>query len=233
MIDGRRVIAAVPARSGSKGVPGKNTRLLLGKPLLAWSVEAGLATPQVDRVLVSTDGREIASIAARLGAEIYMRPAELSSDSSLIVDTIRHLRRQLRAEGEKARYMVLLEPTSPLRAVEDISACIERVAGGYDSVATFVEALLNPHRAWRLDGDRPEPFVQGAIPWLSRQLQPEAWQLNGAVYAFDLDGLPDDGESLLFGRIGAVRMSKTRSLDIDEEIDFAIAERVMLADGKR
>lgn len=227
MIGYNRVVAVVPARKNSKGVRGKNIRMLAGKPLLAWSIETGRKTPEIDRVLVSTDGSEIADVARQFGAEVYSRPDGLAGDASLIVDAIRELRGRLRAEGEMARYMVLLEPTSPLRNEDDISACLKLVAAGCDSVATFTEAALNPHRAWKLEGDLPKPFIEGAIPWYSRQMLPEAWQLNGAVYAFDLDRLPDEGVSLLFGRIGAIKMSKERSLDIDDEHDLMVAGQVM------
>jgi len=227
MIDQKRVVAVVPARMNSKGVRDKNIKLLAGKPLLAWSIEAGLNTPLVDRVLVSTDGSEIARIGASFGAEVYRRPPHLAEHASLIVDTIRDLRARLRAEGETAPYMVLLEPTSPLRRVEDITACLTMLANGFDSVATFTEASLNPHRAWKLEGDLPRTFIECADPWLPRQKQPEAWQLNGAVYAFSTDDLPDESSSLLYGRIGAVRMSKSRSVDIDDEFDFKLAEHVL------
>lgn len=224
MIDGHRVVAVVPARGGSKGVPRKNVRDLGGKPLLAWSVELALDTPEVDRVIVSTDDDEIAAVAREYGAEVSSRPAELAADDAIVADALRHLIGELRAEGEAATYLVLLEPTCPFRSSEDVSACLRRlVDDGYDSVATFVEAELNPYRAWTLDDGHPEPVIPGANPWLPRQELPDAYQLNGGVYAFVADRLPPEGGSLLFGTFGGVPMPADRSVDVDSELDLELA----------
>jgi CMP-N-acetylneuraminic acid synthetase len=94
-------------------------------------------------------------------------------------------------------------------------------------VATFHEAELNPHRAWKIEDGRPVVFLPGAVPWLPRQKLPRAYQLNGAVYAFRIDGLREDTPSLLFGKSGAVVLPKNRAYDIDDEIDFLIAENLL------
>ncbi len=228
MINGHRVCAVVPARAGSKGVKNKNLKLLAGKPLLAWSVDVAQKTSLIDRVIVSTDGDEIAEIASRLGAEVYARPPHLASDSALIVDGLRDLSARLRQEGETAKYMVMLEPTSPLRSTEDIEICLETLdRENLDSVTTFCEPELNPWRAWKIIDGVPTPFIDGAVPWRPRQKLPEAWQLNGAVYAYVIDQQPDKGVETVFGKIGAVIMPKERSLDIDDEIDFFIAETMI------
>ena len=125
--------------------------------------------------------------------------------------------------------MVLLEPTCPLRSAEDVAECLSRlVVQGLDSVATFKAAEVNPHRTWRLDArGRPTAFIDGSDPWLPRQALPKAYQLNGAVYAFRPDRLPEDGKALLFGRSGAVIMPAERSVDIDREHDFVIVESLL------
>lgn len=233
MIRGERVLALVPARGGSKSVPDKNLRPLDGRPLVGWPITVARATDAVDRVVVSTDDDRIADAAREFGAEVLDRPAALARDDSLVVDTVRHAVDELAARGETAQYATLLEPTSPLREPRDVRECLERLAAepDLDSVATFTEAEVNPHRTWRLgDGDRPEPFVDGADPWRPRQALPEAYQLNGAVYAFDVDALPEEGVSLLFGEAGAVVMPPERSVDIDTEVDFALAEAMLEAD---
>jgi CMP-N-acetylneuraminic acid synthetase len=94
----------------------------------------------------------------------------------------------------------------------------------FDSVATFRRAELNPHRAWKIVAGAPTPFIEGAVPWLPRQKQPEAYQLNGAVYAFRIDKLDASAPTLLVGRAGAVQMPRTRSVDIDDAVDFDVAE---------
>jgi len=229
-----RVVAVVPARAGSKTVPGKNTRPLAGKPLIAWSIETAKAVGAIDRVVVSTDGQDIAQVARSFGAEVYERPAALATDAAQVTDALRDLIARLRAEGEQAAVMVLLEPTSPLRVPGDVTACLELMqARGLDSVATFKEADLNPHRAWRLVDGVPATFIPGSDPWQPRQALTPAWQLNGAVYAFSIAGLMEgpgqSGASLLFGRSGAVVMPRDRSVDIDTLVDFATAEALIAA----
>jgi CMP-N-acetylneuraminic acid synthetase len=140
---------------------------------------------------------------------------------------LRDLIRRLRAEGEPATIMILLEPTCPLRSAPDVSACLQTLVDGKDSVATFRQAELNPHRAWAITDGCPVPFISGAIPWLPRQKLPEAYQLNGAVYAFFTDRLPTDGRAVLFGKAGAVMMPKERSIDIDDEADFERIEALL------
>jgi CMP-N,N'-diacetyllegionaminic acid synthase len=227
MKSGLRVIAVIPARGGSKSIPRKNIKILAGKPLILWSIEAARNTPEIDRVIVSTDDPMIAEVARLGGAEIYPRPAHLATDDALVIDALRDLIKTLAAEGEENAMMVLLEPTCPLRAVEDISACLNVLAGGYESVATFKEAELNPHRAWTITENGPEVFVPGAIPWLPRQKLPRAHQLNGAVYAFRTAAMASEGRAMLFGKCGAVLMPRERSVDIDEEIDFELIETLI------
>ena len=227
MIDGERVIAVIPARGGSKGVPGKNTLLLGGKPLLVWSIEVAQAVGPVDRLIVSTDDQAIAGIALQHGAEVYRRPAHLATDTALVIDALRDLIETLEAEGERGRIIVLLEPTCPFRSSDDVTRCIEGlVRGGKDSVATFKQADVNPHRAWTIEEGIPTVFIAGANPWLPRQQLPEAYQLNGAVYCFRADRLPRTEQGPLFGKTGAVIMPAERSVDINIATDFLFAEAV-------
>ena len=224
----KNIIALIPARGGSKSVPGKNIYPLAGKPLIAHSIETALKVGEIDRVIVSTDDDEIGDIAKKYGAEYYKRPPHLSTDNALVIDTIRELYRELLNEGEKPEIFILLEPTSPLRKSEDIVNCIRKLRGSnLDSVATFKEADLNPVRAWKIINGKPETYIQGVNPWKPRQELPAAYQLNGAVYAFYIDRLPEDGSTLLFGNSGAVTMPRERSVDIDDQLDFIFVESIM------
>jgi CMP-N,N'-diacetyllegionaminic acid synthase len=228
MLNGKKVIAVVPARGGSKSVPGKNIRPLGGKPLLSWSIDVAKLVPEIDRVIVSTDDAEIAAVGRSSGAEIYARPSHLATDEALVIDALKDLLETLHSEGEEPEWVVLLEATCPLRTPADVSACLKLlVEGGYDSVATFKEAELNPHRAWRLVDGVPEVFISGAVPWLPRQKLPKAYQLNGAVYVFRVRLLAEEAKSLLVGRLGAVLMPRDRSLDIDDSVDFMIVEALL------
>jgi N-acylneuraminate cytidylyltransferase len=228
MLNGKRVVAVIPARGGSKSVPGKNIRPLGGKPLLAWSINVARQVSEIDRVILSTDDAQIAAVGRVEGIEIYMRPPHLASDTALVIDALKNLLQTLQSEGESADWMILLEPTCPLRTVDDVRECLKLVAtDGYDSVATFKEAELNPHRAWRLNEGFPEVFIPGAVPWLPRQMLPKAYQLNGAVYVFRTILIAQETESLLVGRLGAVVMPRERSQDIDDRLDFTIVEAIL------
>lgn len=228
MLKGKRVIAVIPARGGSKSVPGKNIRLLGGKPLLAWSIEVARQVGEIDRVIVSTDDTDIASVGRSYTAEVYTRPSDLATDEALVIDALKNLLQTLQAEGETPEWVILLEPTCPLRTANDVRDCLMLVAEGkYDSVATFKEAELNPHRAWRLIEGVPEVFIAGAIPWLPRQKLPQAYQLNGAVYVFRANLLAQETKSLLVGKLGAVLMPRERSQDIDDSVDFIIVEALL------
>ncbi|MBB3140065.1 acylneuraminate cytidylyltransferase family protein [Halomonas organivorans] len=227
MLKDQRIIAVIPARGGSKSVPGKNIRLLGGIPLIAWSIRVARQVSEIDRVIVSTDDKEIAEIAVHYGAEVYKRPARLATDAALVADTLRDLRSTLEREGERTDVMVLLEPTCPFRGGDDIRWALSRLVNDeLDSVATFKTASLNPCRAWRLEEGEPASFIDGSDPWRPRQELPSAYQLNGAVYAFRPDRLPAGYSGLLFGRCGGIPMPDERSVDIDNELDLAMAELI-------
>jgi CMP-N,N'-diacetyllegionaminic acid synthase len=228
MLKGQRVVAIIPARGGSKSVPGKNIRPLGGKPLLAWAIDVARQVSEIDRVIVSTDDSQIGTVGRDHGAEVYARPPHLATDEALVIDALKDLLRVLHEEQETPEWIILLEPTCPLRTAEDVRACLKLIVqGDYDSVATFKEAELNPHRAWRIIDGVPEVFVAGAIPWLPRQKQPKAYQLNGAVYVFRANLLEKEARSLFVGKLGAVLMPRDRSQDIDDSVDFAIVEALL------
>jgi CMP-N,N'-diacetyllegionaminic acid synthase len=221
------VAAFILARAGSKGLPGKNIRVFAGKPLLTWSVEAARGCGRVDRIIVSTDGVEIADVARSAGAEVFMRPAALATDTAAPKDAIRHHVDEMARAGRAPDVVVLLQPTSPLRRPEDVSACLDEIEAGADAAVTFVKAPSNPHRAWRIENGTPAPFIAGGDPWAPRQALPEAYAINGAVYAARTEALLGDPTgSFLVGEARAVIMPPERSIDIDTALDFAIGEAV-------
>jgi N-acylneuraminate cytidylyltransferase len=220
------ITALIPARGGSVGVPKKNIRPLGGRPLISWAIDVAKRTTGIGQIVVTTDSDEIASIAERDGARVVRRPSELSTASSLVIDAVKHTYDILRAENAAPSVMLLLEPTCPFRSPADLSRCLELVStrGGYDSAATFSEAKLNPHRAWKIEGETPETYFANATPWKPRQELPAAYQLNGGAYAFRCPDIFTAGCGFLFGKTGAVIMPPERSVDIDHEIDFLVAE---------
>jgi len=228
MLNNEKVIAVIPARGGSKSIPGKNIRPLGGKPLIVWSIEVARQVSEIDRVIVSSDDPTISSISREHGAEVYARPSHLATDEALVIDALKDLIQTLQSEQDMPGWLVLLEPTCPLRSAADIRDCLRLLSqGGFDSVATFKEAELNPHRAWRIVEGVPQVFIPGAVPWLPRQKLPKAFQLNGAVYVFRANLLAQETKSLLLGKSAAVVMPRDRSHDIDDSLDFTIVEMLL------
>lgn len=221
------VIAFIPARAGSKGLPGKNIINLAGKPLIAHTIEQALASELIDRVIVSTDGEAIAAVARDFGAEVMMRPDALATDTAMPKDALRYHLEGIRPVPD---VIVLLQPTSPLRRVEDIDQCVTPVVQhACDSAATFVPSAQNPFQSWRETGDGGvEPVVPGHDPWRPRQALPMTYRLNGAVYAVRTDVfLADSSQSFLPGRNHMVVMPSERSVDIDVKADLDRAEALM------
>jgi CMP-N,N'-diacetyllegionaminic acid synthase len=228
MIDKESVLAFIPARGGSKTVPRKNVRLLGGKPLLAWPIETAFATPEIDRIVVSTDDAEIATVAKQYGAELHSRPAVLAGDASLVIDAIRHFKQKLKEKGHTIKIMVLLEATSPFRTSEMVSKCLRRLVNeDLDSIATFSESDISPERLWRINDGIPSSCIEGAVPWEPRQSFMPAYKLNAAVYAFRLDRMPETGSSILFGKFGAEVTPSDNLIDIDNEKDFLVANAIL------
>ena len=228
MIYKQKVVAFIPARGGSKGIKDKNIRKLGGKPLIAWPIETALSTPEIDRVIVSTDSEEIAKIAQKFGAEVNIRPPELAQDDSLVADTIRHLKQELSKQYEPEEIAVLLEATSPFREIKIISRCLDRlVLEELDSIATFSESKISPERIWEINNGIPEPYIKSSSPWNPRQSFKTAYELNAAVYAFRLSKLPNDGPNILFGNFGAEILPNENLIDIDTERDLMVANAIL------
>ncbi len=226
----KNVLAIIPARGGSKGMPGKNIREFAGKPLIVHSIGTSLQCPLVNRTVVSTDDDKIAEISEAHGAQVIKRPDELATDTSLVIDAMRHAVRQFEQKGQDVDIVILLEPTSPYRRMEDLEKCIQvLLEDRADSVATFTHSDISPNRLWRVSGDVVEPYIEGAVPWLPRQKQPKAYELTGQIYGLSKRVLfeKEDSISLLLGRKFPVITPRETALDIDTELDFMVAEKIM------
>lgn len=226
----KNVLAIIPARGGSKGIPGKNIKAFCGKPLIVHSIEAALNCSLISRTVVSTDDDSIAQVAKANGAQVIKRPDELAVDTSLVIDAIKHAVLSVEEEGEDVDIVLLLEPTSPFRRKEDLEKCVQiLIENKADSVATFTDAHVSPNRLWRVTDDVVEPYIKGAVPWLPRQKQPQAHELTGQIYGISRKVLfeNEDSISLLLGRMSAVITPRETALDIDTELDFMLAEKVM------
>jgi CMP-N,N'-diacetyllegionaminic acid synthase len=219
-----RVLALIPARGGSKGIPGKNLAPLDGRPLLAHAIANAKGCRRIDRVAVSTDSPAIAAEARRLGAEVpFLRPAELSGDESPMRDVVVHAFRFLADRGEAPEVIALFQPTSPFLRPETVERALDRLDS---SGARLLKAVkrVREHPGWMLirRGDSLEPFIEG--PVRRRQDLPELFIPCGALYLYRaayLEG-PGDPEPC-----GWIELSWPESLDIDEPDDLALARWVV------
>lgn len=228
------ILGIIPARGGSKGLPRKNIKHLCGKPLIAYTIEAAKESKLTDRVIVSTDDEEIAYISKKYGAEIpYLRPKELSSDSSPTIDAILHMIDYLeKSEGYRPDYILLLQCTSPLRDSKSIDESINRlITSEFDALVSVCEAEVNPYWANVFDGDKLKHFIEEGKKINRRQDLPKVYRLNGAIYLIKTEVLkayrtfePDS----LTGYI----MDEYSSIDIDTELDFKIAELIIKNRGE-
>lgn len=218
------MLAIIPARGGSKGLPGKNIRLLNGKPLIAYTVEAALKAKHIDRVIISTDDEEIASIAVKYGAELpFMRPAELASDTAMAIDNYIYTIGRLEKEsGTPIDAFVVLQPTSPLRTAEDIDGAIELFdQKGADSVISYCQEA-HPviwHKYLDAEGRFVDIFESNIK---NRQDNRVSYYPNGAVYVFKSSVIRE--RKYYTNKSFAYIMPRTRSVDIDFIEDFEYAE---------
>jgi CMP-N,N'-diacetyllegionaminic acid synthase len=231
MIDGKSVLALIPARGGSKGVPGKNIRPAGGKPLIAWTIEASRGSRYVDRTVLSSDDPKIAAVATEFGCEVpFMRPAELATDKADSMGVVRHA---LAALSERYDYLLLLQPTSPLRPAEDIDTALEAYArSGATTLISVCETDKHPYWMVKMGADQTvaQLFPPSEIP-TRRQDAPPVFALNGAIYIAPTDYLAAGGDFITTKTFGYV-MAKERSLDIDTELDLRIAD-FLLAQERR
>ncbi|MBI4423589.1 MAG: acylneuraminate cytidylyltransferase family protein [Elusimicrobia bacterium] len=226
-----RVIATICARGGSKGVPRKNLRMLCGKPLIVHSIEQALACRSIERTYVSTDDLEIAEVARRAGAKVpFLRPAELATETAGKIPVIRHLAAHVLANDPPFDLLVDLDPTSPLRALEDIQACIDAVHSGVDNVITAYPAEKSPYfNMVERDGDGWARLVKPLDPpAVRRQDAPEVFSMNASIYVWRRETLE---RGLFGGKTHLHVMPRERSVDIDSEFDFMIVEKLM--EGRR
>lgn len=228
MIGDRRVVALIPARGGSKGLPGKNIALLAGKPLIAWSIEAAKASRYVDDVVVTTDDAAIAAVARQWGATVVDRPPELATDTAPVEGALLHAVDTL---GDLWQVLVLLQPTSPLRLAIDIDACLDTMTTlAAPCALTVCDPGKSPYWMYTLAADgRMNPVVPG-VEGRRRQDLPDAYALNGAVYVADIPWLRGNGKFMSSETVACL-MPRERSIDIDSAHDLTIAKALLAAAG--
>lgn len=224
----KKFLGIIPARGESKSIPLKNIKPLQGIPLIAYTINEALKSKYLERVIVSTDDDQIAKIAREYGAEVpFIRPKELAADTSPTLPVIQHALRYLESEGYIPDFVVLLQPTSPLREVRYIDDAIKKILEtNAETVVTLTESEIHPYWMRKLDGDRVYPFIDTGEKSLRRQDLPEIYRLNGAVVV-------SKTETILSGKdwqkqdIRGIIMEAVDSIDIDTPLDFYIAEKLM------
>ncbi|QDM00880.1 acylneuraminate cytidylyltransferase family protein [Aliarcobacter butzleri] len=235
MYKDRTFLAIIPARGGSKGLPGKNIKELCGKPLISWSIEAGLKSKYLDEVMVTTDSKDIAYIAKQYGASVpFLRPDVLASDTATSFDAIKHTIEFYKNELDKEfNYIVLLEPTSPLRRGSDIDTAIEQL---FNSNADSIVGICrtedqNPaFLVFKNEKDFISGYENHDIKVLRRQDIKDVYFFEGTIYISKTDVLLNKKTFYHENTIGYV-VPKYKSLEIDDIDDFIMVEAIMKHKG--
>ena len=222
-----QTVAIIPARGGSKGIVAKNLRPLGGRPLVSWTIDAARRTPEVDRVVVSTDDAEIAAVASAAGAEVIDRPAALSGDAASSESALLHALDVLRSRnGYEPELVVFLQATSPLRAPGDIAAAIRRLRAENADSLLSVSAVHT--FVWRREGGVWNSLNYDYRHRVRRQDSPEDVLENGSIYVFRPWVLRETGNRL-GGRIAVYEMDPLNSFQVDRLEDLALMERLVEA----
>ena len=220
-------LAVITARGGSKGIPGKNTKPLIGKPMILYTVEAARKVFQDQYIYVSTDSQEIKNTVESTGLEVpFLRPAELAMDTSSSEDVLKHAITEAIQRGLVFDAVVLLQPTSPFRNHEHIQAAIKQFEKHPDSlVLSVTEAKENPY--YTLMEEDKEGFLQKSkeSTFTRRQECPRVWNVNGAIYIFPTD----EFKTLSLKNMKKMKypMNKVSSIDIDDVEDWFLAESLL------
>ena len=226
MLEGKKILAIIPARGGSKGVPKKNIKELSGMPLIGYTIREAKKSKYISRVVVSTDENKIAEVTTNFGAEIpCLRPDELSGDTSSTVECVTHMINYLKKnEDYEPDYICLLQCTSPLRTVEDIDGAIEKLFNtNFDGIVSVCEAETNPYWTNVFENDKLKYFLEEGKTITRRQDLPKIYRYNGAIYIIKT-GVFLREKSFETENITGYIMSNEKSIDIDTIIDFKVAE---------
>jgi len=235
MYKGKYILALIPARGGSKGIPNKNIRPLLGKPLIAYTINAAIGSKVFDRIIISTDSPEIKKVSLEYGAEVpFMRPKNLAQDNTPMIPVIQHALKFLKGkENIYPDIIVLLQPTSPLRKPEHIRLTLDKfLKSGADSVITVCETRQSPYSMLKFSKDKISYFTKDAFTksgkerYTRRQDLPKVYISSGAVYITRPDIITRENK-ILGQDTRAVIMKQEDSIDVDTLIDFKLAELIL------
>lgn len=223
-----KTLYVIPARGGSKGIPHKNIRPLAGKPLIGYSVDVARQLADDADICVTTDDPAIAAVVEAMGLKVpFLRPAELATDKSGTYEVLLHALDFYEQRGIHYDCLVLLQPTSPLRTADDVLRAMALYSDDIDMVVTVKEAASNPYyNCYETDADGYLTISKGDGSFTRRQDAPKVWEYNGAVYVINTASL----RRCPLGQFRRRRMSEmdaARSVDLDTELDWLVAEKMM------
>ena len=226
MINDKSILAIILARGGSKRLPDKNILPLNRKPLILWSIQAGLNSEYVDRVVVSSNDNNILNISRKGGAEIIKRPEELSTDHSASIFSVKHAISEI---GDKFDYTILLQPTSPLRTERHIDEAFELLMEkNADAIISVCKTKHSPLWSNTLpDDDSMNHFIKDKIKNIRSQDLPVYYSLNGAIYICKTQRLMIEETFFITDKIYAYKMNGIVSIDIDNELDYSFADYII------
>nr|WP_242821825.1 acylneuraminate cytidylyltransferase family protein [Clostridium massiliodielmoense] len=224
----KKILAIIPARGGSKGIPHKNIMKICDKPLISYSIEAAKKSKYIDYILVSTDDVDIKEVSLNYGAKVpFLRPNEISTDRAKSIDVVLHGINYLKEHNDNFEYVVLLQPTSPLRTSKDIDDAIKNIIeSDKDSLISVCECSENPILMRTIEKEKLKPILEFNGDNLRRQELPTFYVFNGAIYINKVYMLQNKKEFIDENTIPFIMDSK-KSIDIDNMIDAKIAEMIL------
>jgi len=230
MISGKKILAIIPARGGSKGLKNKNIKLLCGKPLIEWTIQKGKLSKYLDNIVVTTDNLDIANISKNCGAEVpFMRPKNLARDDSSTFDAVMHALSHYKDKNISFDYIVLLEPTSPLREDEDIDKMLEKLhknKNDYDSIISIGEVGEHPSIIKKIVNENLQPFEPNIKQTLRRQDNIPSYFPYGVAYIAKTRNLVSE-KSFYTKRCTYFELKRYQNYEIDDIYDFLCVENVM------
>lgn len=230
MYNNKKILAIIPARGGSKGLPGKNIKKMCGKPLIAWTIERAQQCPYIDEVFVSTDSEEIAAVCRRYAIDIpFLRPAELARDTSTSADVVMHVLNFFEKNGTHFDYFLLLEPTSPLRKKDDLANAIELAVNNpeKDGVVSLGEVHMeHPMIVKKIADNKIIPYIEDVQKITQRQQTDKAYFPYGVVYLVKTDSFMKNqvfyGENSL-----PYFIERWQNYEVDDIFDFICIEAIL------
>lgn len=234
----QKILCIIPARGGSKGVHRKNLRNLGNKPLIQWTIEEAKKSKHIDRIIISTEDKEIEEVCEKIGAEVIKRPMELAGDDSPTIDSILYTLNTLEdAEKYIPDYVILLQCTSPFRTAADIDAAIETLLNKDKNYKSLISVTKEENPPWWLKSINSDGTMKDFIPYDKKQYSrrqsfPLLYRLNGAIYICDIDELKKQ-RSFETENTLAYIMDSNSSIDIDTEDDLDLAEYVLTKNIKK